>query len=116
MTLTEKRNKNRIMNDNGFRKVVRPGHNQFCDFIANDGNKEKRVFYASTIGLDWPENSHCHVSLQLYYETHMAMDIQFSTHKDAWDYVTSEGKIDRRIIEKEALSGSHGWKLTLKGA
>lgn len=83
-----------------------------CDFIADDGHKEKRVYLAETCGLDWPENKGCHVNLSLYYDTHYAMTIGFATHKDAWEYVESKGEIDRRIIHK--WPAQNGWKLVLK--
>ena len=104
--------KQKIMNDNGF-KNCNPENNRFCEFLADDGEKRKWVYFASVLGLDWPENRHCHTVLQLYYDTHYAMDIPFATKKDAWDYVDSKGKIDKRIINKE--SSSQGWQLTLKG-
>lgn len=104
--------KERVLSNPGF-KNCNPKHNRFCNFLANDGEKRKRVYFASVIGLDWPENRGCHQSLQLYYDTHYAMDIPFATEKDAWDYVESKGKIDNRIIKKEVVPG--GWKLTLKG-
>lgn len=108
------KNKKRILQDTGMKSVLEANKNEYCDFNAvdNDGFK-RRVFYASTLGLDWPENSHCHVGLQLYYETHRAMDIPFATHKDAWDYVHSQGKIDNRIIEKKAHPHC-GWLIKTK--
>lgn len=75
---------------------------------------KRRVFMADVSGLDWPEHSHCHVLLDLYYETHKAMSIPFATKKDAWKYVDSQGDIDHRIISKTALFGNKGWKLGLK--
>lgn len=114
-TITIKQHKNRIKKDEGMRNVIKSFRNEYCDFIATDNDGFTRhIFYASVMGLDWPENSHCHVLMQLYYETHRAMDIPFATKKDAWEFVHSQGKIDHRIIKKEALSGNKGWKLTLK--
>lgn len=115
MTPTIKGRRDRIQQDKDMRSVIDPLRNEYCDFIATDNDGFTRhVFYASIMGLDWPENTHCHVSIQLYYETHRAMDIPFATKKDAWEFVHSQGKIDHRIIKKEALSGNKGWKLTLK--
>ena len=105
------RAKQRIMKDKGF-KGCNPQNNRFCDFLANDGTKQKRVYFASVLGLDWPENPACHVGLQLYYDTHLAMDIGFATRKDAWEYVESKGQIDKRIIKK--VQKESEWLLTLK--
>ncbi len=84
-----------------------------CNFLANDGDNRKWVYLADVMGLDWPEYSHCHVNLSLYYETHKALTIPFATHKDAWYYVESKGKIDHRITKKDTAYDG-GWKLTLK--
>lgn len=105
--------KRKILNDDSFKWAVANQCGKFCDFEADDGQKTKRVFFADTMGLDWPEHKGCHVNLSLYYETHKAMTIMFATHADAWAYVDSKGKKDNRIIKKTALTGG-GWSLKLK--
>lgn len=85
-----------------------------CDFYADDGKRKKRVYLAEVCGLDWTaEHRNTHVNLSLYYDTHYAMTIGFATKKDAWEYVESKGKIDRRIESKQSRGG--GWALALKG-
>jgi hypothetical protein len=73
-----------------------------CDFFARDGFtlEKKRVYLAETHGLDTKENPGCHVNLSLYYETHRAITVPFASHADAWEYVKSEGKIDKSIYKR----------------
>lgn len=96
----------KVLNDPAYTNV------KACNFLANDGFIRKRVYLADVMGLDHTEHLNCHVNLSLYYDTHLAMTISFATKADAWKYVESKGKIDRRIIKKTMVP--NGWKLTLK--
>lgn len=95
-----------ILNDTDYKNV------KACDFFANVEGKNKRVYMAEVMGLDHTDHPNCHVNVSLYYDTHLALTISFATKHDAWEYVNSRGKIDRRIIKKEFAK--NGWKLELK--